>query len=138
MRQRERIVVDTNCLISSLLLAESVPGRAVFQAVDSGLLLVSEATLFELAAVLAREKFDRYVTVEDRQQFLRVLSRVSEMIHISNPVRECRDPNDDKILEVALNGRAHLIVSGDTDLLKLHPWRGIDILSPQQYLSRHG
>jgi len=88
--------------------------------------------------VLAREKFDRYVTVEDRQQFLRVLSRVSEMIHISNPVRECRDPNDDKILEVALNGRAHLIVSGDTDLLKLHPWRGIDILSPQQYLSRHG
>lgn len=136
MRSRERMIVDTNCLISGLLLPESVPGRAVFQAVDSGLLLVSEATMLELADVLARSKFDPYVSLGDRQEFLRVLSRVSEIIHISNRVRECRDPNDDKILEVALNGRADLIMTGDMDLLGLNPWRGIAILSPQEYLGR--
>jgi uncharacterized protein len=136
MRVRERIIADTNCLVSRLLLPSSVPGDAVRKAVDSGLLLVSEATMNELADVLARPKFDRYVGLEDRQQFLRMLLRVAEFVPIVYPVRECRDPKDDKFLDVALNGKADLIVTGDADLLALHPWRGIAILSPARYL-RH-
>ena len=54
------------------------------------------------------------------------------------PVRECRDPKDDKFLEVALNGRADLILTGDADLLALHPWQNIAILSPAQYLKPGG
>ncbi len=136
MRVRERIVADTNCLVSRLLLPSSVPGDAVRKAVDSGLLLVSEATMNELADVLARPKFDRYISLVDRQQFLRLLGRVAEFVPIVYPVRECRDSKDDKFLEVALNGRADLIISGDADLLDLHPWQGIAILSPAQYLKR--
>jgi len=134
MRHRPRIVVDTNCLVSRLLLADSTPARAVHKAVETGLLLVSESTMQELAEVLSRPKFDAYVGLEDRLKFIRMLGRVSEIVSISFPVRECADPNDDKFLEVALNGRAELIVSGDGDLLKLHPWRKIDILSPAEYL----
>ena len=52
------------------------------------------------------------------------------------PVRECRDPKDDKFLEVALNGKAGLILSGDADLLALHPSQGAAILSPARYLKR--
>ena len=136
MRVRERIVADTNCLVSRLLLPSSVPGGAVRKAVDSGLLLVSEATMNELADVLARPKFDRYINLADRQQFLRLLGRVAEFVPIVYPVRECRDPKDDKFLEVALNGRAGLIITGDADLLDLHPWQGIAVLSPAQYLKR--
>jgi uncharacterized protein len=51
-------------------------------------------------------------------------------------VRECRDPKDDKFLEVALNGRAGVIITGDADLLGMHPWRGIEILSSAEYLER--
>lgn len=51
-------------------------------------------------------------------------------------VRECRDPKDDKCLEVGLNGRADVIVTGDADLLGMHPWRGIAILSPKIYVAR--
>jgi putative PIN family toxin of toxin-antitoxin system len=138
MRLRPRVVVDSNCLISRLLLADSVPSLAVRKAVDGGLLLVSEATMFELADVLARPKFDRYVSLADRQQFLRLLGRVSELIPIVHRVRECRDPQDDKFLEVALNGRAELILTGDCDLLILNPWRKIQILSPTEYLARLG
>ena len=56
MRVRERIVIDTNCLISRLLLPSSVPGQAVRRAVDHGVMLVSEATMNELADVLARSE----------------------------------------------------------------------------------
>jgi predicted nucleic acid-binding protein len=52
------------------------------------------------------------------------------------PVRECRDPKDDKFLEVALNGKADLILTGETALLAMHPWQGIAILSPERYLKR--
>lgn len=136
MRVRERIVADTNCLISRHLLPSSVPGRAVRQAVDRGVLLISEATMNELADVLARPKFDRYVSLEDRQQFLRLFGRVAEFVSDIYTVRECRDPKDDKFLEVALNGKAELILTGDADLLTLNPWRGISILSPADYLKR--
>ncbi len=136
MRVRERIVADTNCLISRLLLPPSVPGQAVRQAVDHGTLLVSEATMNELADVLARPKFDRYISLEDRQKFLRLLGRVAEFVASVYTVRECRDPKDDKFLEVALSGKAGLILTGDADLLTLNPWRGIAIVSPAEYLNR--
>lgn len=136
MRARLRIVADTNCLVSRLLFSSSIPGRAVRKAVDTGLLLVSETTMEELADVVTRRKFDRYVSLKDRQQFLRLLWRIAEFVSIVYPVGECRDPEDDKFLEVALNGRADLILTGDRDLLALHPWRGVAILSPNDYLKR--
>jgi putative PIN family toxin of toxin-antitoxin system len=136
MQVRERIVADTNCLVSRLLLPSSVPSRSVRKAADFGLLLVSEATMDELADVLSRPKFDRYVSMQDRQQFLRLLGRIAELVTTGYPVHECRDPKDDKFLEVALNGKADLILTGDADLLTLNPWRGIAILSPADYLKR--
>jgi putative PIN family toxin of toxin-antitoxin system len=134
MRTRQRIVVDTNALVSRLLLPSSVPGQAVRKAVDDGILLVSDATMNELADVLARPKFDRYISLEDRQQFLRLLGRLAEFVPMVYPVHACRDPRDDKFLEVALNGKAELILTGDADLLALNPWQGIAIVAPADYL----
>lgn len=59
MRSRQRIVLDTNTLVSSVLLSESMPGRAVRTAVAECQVLMSEETLYELADVLLRKKFDR-------------------------------------------------------------------------------
>ena len=132
----ERIVADTNLLVSRLLLPQSLPAKAVRKAVDEGQLLVSDATLGELADVLSRAKFDPYLSLEDRQDFIRVLNRVAERIIVTAPIKACRDPKDDKFLEVALNGEANLILTGDRDLLTLHPFRGVDILSPREYLER--
>ena len=135
MTPRPRIVVDTNALVSRLLLPTSVPAHAVDQALDIGQLVVSESTLSELASVLARPKFDRYVTVADRQQFLRLLGRVAELVPIVYQVQACRDPADDKFLELAINGEADLIVTGDDDLLALDPFRGVSIVTPAKYLA---
>jgi uncharacterized protein len=136
MRARERIAVDTNALISRLLLPASVPGAALRKAVAEGELLVSDAILTELAEVLARAKFDPYVTIEERQEFLRLLGRIAERVPILHVIRVCRDPKDDKYLELAVNGEARVIVTGDADLLALHPFRGIEILTPARYLRR--
>lgn len=136
MTARERIVVDTNVLISRLLVPASTPGRAVRKAVEVGQLMVSAATMEELAAVLGREKFDPYLSVADRQEFIRLLGRIAEMVPILRMVRACRDPRDDKFLEVAVNGRADLIITGDRDLLELDPFMRVAILSPAAYLDR--
>ena len=136
MKARERVVVDNSALVSRLLLPHSVPGRAVRKAVDEAQLLVSEATLTELADVLSRAKFDAYVTIEDRQEFFRLLGRIAELVPTTYTVRACRDPGDDKFLELAVNGSADLIVTGDQDLLALDPFREIPILTPAGYLAR--
>ena len=136
MRSKERIVVDTNALVSRLLLPDSVPARAVHKAVTEARLLVSDATLMELADVLSRAKLDPYVSIADRQQFLRLLGRISEMVPVVHTIRACRDPRDDKFLELAVNGEADIIVTGDDDLLVLNPFRDIPIVTPAAYLGR--
>lgn len=130
-----RIVIDTNVFISRLLLPESVPGRAARRAIEVGTLLVSEDTLYEIAAVLAKPKLNRYLSVERRQQFLVEIEEVAKFVPIIQRIRACRDHNDDKFLELAINGRAALILTGDRDLLAMHPFRGITIQSPADYLA---
>jgi uncharacterized protein len=136
MSSRERIVVDTNVFVSGLLRRSSVSGQAAAKARHNAVLLVSEATMTELADMLAGAKFNRYASVEQRVSFIRLISNIAEFIPLIHRVRECRDPKDDKFLEVALNGRADLILTGDADLLALNPWRAIAILSPAEYLKR--
>ena len=135
MKARLRVVLDTNTLVSGVLLEDSVPGKAVRKAVTEDLMLMSEASLYELADVLSRKKFDRYLSVEDREEFVRLVFRVVEMVPIVRAVHACRDETDNRILEVAVNGDAELIVSGDSDLLVLNPFRGIPVLKPGDYVN---
>jgi putative PIN family toxin of toxin-antitoxin system len=128
----ERVVVDTNAFISRLLVPDSLPGRAVRKAVDTAQLLVSEATLTELADVLSRAKFDVYVSIEDRQGFFRRLARLAEVVPITYIVHACPEPKDDKFLGLAVNDNTDLIVTDD--LLVLNPFRGIQIITPANYL----
>ncbi len=136
MRTPDRIVVDTNVFVSAILLPDSIPRRAVSRVLESGVLLLSDATMAEVVEVLSRRKLDGYVSKKERDNFLRQLACTAEFIPVIQRVRECRDPKDDKFLELALNGRADAIVTGDRDLLVLNPWRGIPIVSPKQYRSR--
>jgi putative PIN family toxin of toxin-antitoxin system len=138
MKARTRVVVDTNVLLSRLLVPGSVPAQAVRRAVDQGQILASEATLEELADVLSRPKFDRYLTVSERQQFLRLFMRIAQWVPILHPVQACRDPRDDKFLALAVNGEAGVIITADQDLLVLDPFRDVRILEPAAYLAQTG
>ncbi len=129
-----RFVFDTNVIISAVLFNNSVPGQAFIRALNHGRVLVSKALVGELNRVLGRDRFDRYVTREERDAFLSSLIRESSLIEISQAVQVCRDPEDDQILELAVNGNATYIVTGDADLLVLNPFRGIEIVTPAEFL----
>ena len=129
-----RIVIDSNTLVSRLLLPNSIPAISVTKAARNGTILQSESTFEELADVLSRKKFDRYVSTKDRQEFLRLLARISVFVEVIRHVRACRDPKDDKFLELAANGEADYLITGDKDLLELAPFEGIPVITPKEFL----
>ena len=97
-----RFVFDTNVIISALLFNDSVPGRAFIRALNRGMILVSGALVGELSRVLGRDRFDQYVSREERDEFLESLIRESNLIEITKAVQVCRDPKDDQVLELSL------------------------------------
>jgi len=130
----ERLVLDTNVLVSALLLRSPTPAAVVENLIERGRLVVTEATQRELVAALTSPKFDKFVPQAQRQELLLQIAPITEPVIVLQLVRVCRDPQDDFVLEAALNGSAEAIVSGDKDLLALDPFRGIPILTPLQYL----
>jgi putative PIN family toxin of toxin-antitoxin system len=135
MTEQSLWVLDTNILISRLLVPGGVAARAVDHALARGILLVSEATLAELAEVLGRPKFDPYASREDRQRFIGLMGGVSRIVYVERKIQACRDPKDDKFLDVALAGGARAIVTGDRDLLALNPFHDVPIISPAEFLA---
>jgi putative PIN family toxin of toxin-antitoxin system len=131
---RRRIVIDTNVYVSRPINPSSIPGEAVAKAWVEAVTLVSLATWSRLRIVLLRKKFSRYIPPGAIEPYVARVWEVAEHIVIPSPIRACRDSRDDKFLEVAVNGHADLIVSGDAHLLALHPFRVIDILTPASYL----
>ena len=129
-----RVVVDTNVVVSALLFGASVPGRAFVRVLDRGTVLASRSFVRELDDVLRRAKFDHYLSREDRDRFLEALIRESELVDISETVKACRDPEDDRILELAVNGHADFLITGDADLLAMNPFRGTRIVTPVDFL----
>ena len=129
-----RIVFDTNVMVSALLFTDSVPGKALYRALDLGTVLVSGTLIGELNRVLSRDRFDRYVTREERDLFLESLIGESDLIETTARIRACRDPEDDWVLELAVSGNAGYIVTGDSDLLVLNPFRGVEIVTPAEFL----
>ncbi|MEZ2228624.1 MAG: putative toxin-antitoxin system toxin component, PIN family [Microcoleus sp.] len=131
-----RFVVDTNVLISALLFNNSVPFRTIELAEKQGMILYSEATLNELEQVLNRKKFNKYLSLEDRQVFLLKFISASELVSITEKIAVCRDEKDNKFLELAVSGNANVIVTGDLDLLVLNPFQSVEILTPDIFIDR--
>ena len=133
-----RCVFDTGVVVSGLLIPRSKPRRAFDAARRLGRLLVSEAILSELDDVLRRKKLAAYVSDGQRLEFLAAYLREAEDVAVTIRLRECRDPKDDRFLELAVDGNATHILSGDQDLLAMHPFRGVAILSPAAFLDSLG
>ncbi len=131
----KRFVVDNNILVSALLVKNSAPFQVISKIEEQGVILYSEATLLELNQVLNRKKFVKYFTVEEKQAFIFKLLEKSELVEIEESINICRDPKDDKFLELAFSGKADFIITGDQDLLVLNPLRNIEIITANDFLS---
>ena len=131
------VVFDTNILVSASLLKKSRPDLCVREVLRRKVPLVfSNATFAELADVLMRSKFDRYVSRQARVDFLKSW-RASAIfvpdVSLAEIVTDCRDSKDNKFLELALAAGVRVIVSGDPDLLSLDPWRGVRVVELSRF-----
>jgi hypothetical protein len=136
MTSNFRYVIDTGVIVSALLQPKSIPRQSFDLAFDLGQVMASEATLNELSQVLRRTKFDRYLTMQERLQFLATFARDVTITDVKLTFNDCRDPKDNKFLELAISSNTTCIISGDNDLLILHPFRGVKILTPQLFLKQ--
>jgi putative PIN family toxin of toxin-antitoxin system len=121
-------------IISAFLLPNSVAAQTFRKLRKQGKLLLSFPISDELEDVIRRKKFDRYATPEARLQFLKTIIQEAIFIEITVSVNDCRDLRDNKFLELALSGQAECIISGDDDLLVLHPYKGVRIINPRTFL----
>ncbi len=128
-----RVVVDTNVFVSAALKDKSLPALAVHVVVQRGSLLKSAATERQLFAVLARPQLAALIAPEAVDWMRTVLAK-AELVVITQRVAACRDATDDKFLDLAVNGQADMIISGDADLLVLNPFRGIPIVAPAAFV----
>ena len=128
-------VIDTNTLISSSLFKYSQPRKAERKANQTGKIAASIATYNEFFEVFLRSKFNRYISRETRLSILMEFKRLAFFGEISETITECRDPKDDKSLELAVSTNTSCIITGDKDLLVLHTFRGIPILNAADFLN---
>jgi putative PIN family toxin of toxin-antitoxin system len=138
MRMILRIVIDTNVVVSALCFPISTPRIAFDLAREKSVILCSEECFSEIQSVLHRKKFDQYIDNDLRVEFLKKYKEILAFINIITKINECRDHKDNKFLELALDGNAEIIISGDNDLLDLDPFRGIRILDPVGFLEMMG
>jgi uncharacterized protein len=127
-----RVVVDTNVFVSAALKDKSLPALAVHVVEQRGTRPKSTATERQLFEVLARPYLAPLIPPGTRER-LQKLMTAAETVAITGRVVACRDPMDDKFLELAVNGHAGLIVTGDPDSLVLNPFRGIPIVPPATF-----
>jgi uncharacterized protein len=135
MKKIKHFVFDTNSLMSAFLIKSSVSARALDAALEKGRLVMSESCLQEFSEVIFRKKFDAYFPDEsERLEIIEKVERSSLIFFPEERIKICRDVKDDKFLELAVASNASCIISGDKDLLILHPFRDIFILTPADFL----
>ena len=132
---RKNIVLDTNTVISAMLFSNSIARKAYDKAKNDYQIVLSKTTWAEYENVSKRSKFDKYIDELDRILFIASLNNDAIFIEPTETITDCRDPKDNKFLELAVACDAQFIVTGDDDLLVLNPYRGITILKSGDFLA---
>jgi len=131
-----KFVFDTNALISAALVRNSVNAQALDYALNIGRLVISEPALQEFEEVIFRKKFDKYfVSDAERLDAINKIDTNSLFYFPKINVTACRDPKDNKFLELAVTAEASCIITGDQDLLILNPFQNIPIISAADFLN---
>ncbi len=134
MMKNNFFVIDTNALISAALLPNSISKIVFDKAIIIGTLASSNPTFEEFIEVLLRKKFDRYLTDDERRAFIDRVKRNTKFFIPQLTITDCRDPKDNKFLELAVSANASCLITGDKDLLVLNPFRGIPVLNPVDFV----
>jgi putative PIN family toxin of toxin-antitoxin system len=127
-----RIIVDTNLWISFLISRNYTKLDALFSS-RKIYLLFSLQLLTEFINVATLTKFRKYFSEEDMDALLAKMKKHAKIIQPTTVVTHCRDPKDNFLLELAIDGKAHFLLTGDNDLLVLKQIGKTSILQIQDF-----
>ena len=134
----KEVVADTNVLVSALLANPSSPPRIFLMKVTMGEvgLVLSPRLLLEIVSVFSRPKLRLLIPESKISDLVTLLHQSARVVKPAVSIKACRDPKDDVVLEAAVASKVSAVISGDEDLLVLHPFRGrLPILTPAKFLS---
>ncbi len=134
----ERVVLDTNVLISAVISLLGKPRRCVDWCIENATIVTSVGMLDELETRLERPRIVKRVPPFQRAALLITIREAALILAVTPIAPACRDPDDDIVLATAVSGNADCIVTGDDDLLVLDPFQGIRILAPAEFLVAAG
>ena len=128
-------VIDTNVLISAALGEGSC--RTAFElACQRGQLAKTDETLRELALTFEKPRLQKFLQDVDKIEFISNFMRLAKTIEVTERITICRDNKDNMFLELSLACKAHALVTRDGDLLALHPFREIPVLTVSNFIKR--
>jgi len=133
---KPRLILDTNVIISGVLLKGEAIRSLLIYVLNEYQLVFSQTTWDELASVFQRDAFKKMMPLGARLRVLAELASKVEVVESTSIVTDCRDPKDNKFLSLAIDANAIAIVTGDKDLKVLHPYKGIAIQSPADFMRR--
>lgn len=137
MTKTNKYICDTNIFISAVLSFNSLPDKAVETVLNSNAFFAfSDETYNEFVEVFSRKKFNKYISVEKRNLFIEKIFKSSQNYTIHKKVDLCRDPKDNKFLDLALVSDSEFIITGDEDLLVLKKIGKTEIITPREFIER--
>lgn len=130
------IVIDTNALISAVLSPNGIAYQAFAKAIQHFILIQTNETYQEISERIYKTKFDKYISDSRREEFLTSIKNISQFIQTKSKINDCRDPDDNKFLELVQDSNAKFLITGDKDLLILtsQPKYQALIISPRNFL----
>ena len=133
-----RFVFDTNTLVSAACFSRSFGRRAFDHVLDNAAFVTCDEAIDELIDVIFRTKFERFSPRTERLEFIDIYVVEAEVVPITGTLKVCRDPTDDKFLELADTGKADYLITRDNDLLVLNPFRGVQICDAERLVGLLG
>ncbi|MEX0662462.1 MAG: putative toxin-antitoxin system toxin component, PIN family [Balneolaceae bacterium] len=129
-----RLILDTNLWISFLISSnyEKLDELLFNQKCE---LLFSQELLEKFVTVAKRPKLRKYISRDELENILETIDEVAEFINVSSEIKECRDPKDNFLLSLVVDGKADYLLTGDKDLLVLKKIGDTEIKTISEFLS---
>lgn len=127
-----KIVIDTNIWIS-FAIGKTLHGMEEFLSEKKISIISSTEQLKEISNVLKRKKLLKYLNSNATKRLLLLFKETVAMISVVEKTYDCRDKKDNFILDIAVNGKAEFIITGDEDLLCMNPYKGINIIKYKKF-----
>ena len=134
-KTNHRIIIDTNLWISFLLTNNYTKLDVILS--KGRKLLFSQQLIEEFVKVVQRPKLKKYFTIEDIENLLITISTKPTFIKVTSEIDICRDPKDNFILALAVDGKATHLLTGDKDLLVLEKIEDTQIITITNYLLQY-